>query len=158
MTELLSIVSQSKFWPRINPRLLVPVAGSISRCVTPIVGCAITAGFPSPAEDYIEGRIDLNEHLIQNRDATFILRVKGWSMIEAGIHDGDELIVNRAAPATHGKVIVAVINGELTVKRLHTRDGVLRLLAANPEFAPIEIREGDELNVWGVVTYVLHKV
>ena len=158
MSEQQRIVQSQKMWPRIDLRSLIPVAKLTPLRAIPIVGCSIAAGFPSPAEDYIEGRIDLNEHLIQNRDATFILRVKGWSMVELGIHDGDELIVNRAAPATHGKVIVAVINGELTVKKLHIRDGVLQLLAANPEFEPIEMRDGDELNVWGVVTYVLHKV
>ncbi len=158
MSEQLRIVQSPTLWPRIDPQSLGPVARSTPLRAIPIVGCSIAAGFPSPAEDYIEGRIDLNEHLIQNRDATFILRVKGWSMVEAGIHDGDELIVNRATPATHGRIIVAVINGELTVKKLHSRDGVLQLLAANPEFEPIEMREGDELNVWGVVTYVLHKV
>lgn len=158
MSEQPRIVQSQKMWPRIDLRSLIPVAKLTPLRAIPIVGCSIAAGFPSPAEDYIEGRIDLNEHLIQNRDATFILRVKGWSMVEVGIHDGDELIVNRAAPATHGKVIVAVINGELTVKKLHSRDGVLQLLAANPEFEPIEMRDGDELNVWGVVTYVLHKL
>ena len=145
-------------FPRIDPRALCRVALDPPRRTIFAAGCVIAAGFPSPAEDYIEGRIDLNEHLIQNRESTFILRVKGWSMVDAGIHDGDELIVDRSLQASHGKVIVAVINGELTVKRLHQRAGMVQLLAANTEYAPIDIRDGDEVNVWGVVTRVLHKV
>src|SRR5687768_7077131 len=124
----------------------------------PLLGWKILAGFPSPADDYIEGRIDLNEHLIRNKEATFILQVRGWSMEKAGIHDGDKLIVDRSMEPKHRSVVIAVVNGELTVKRLYKWRGVVKLLAENPDFPPIEFNEGDELNVWGVVTRVLHKV
>lgn len=124
----------------------------------PMIGRRVPAGFPSPADDYLEGRIDLNEHLIKHKEATFILRVKGWSMLKAGIHDGDELIVDRALEPVDGKIVVAVVNGEMTVKRLYKKRGKVRLLAENPEFSPIEFKNGDELNIWGVVTRVIHKV
>lgn len=152
------LAATTSIFPKIEPHALVRVGLHSPRLTIFMAGCVIAAGFPSPAEDYIEGRIDLNEHLIQNRESTFILRVKGWSMVDAGIHDGDELIVDRSLPASHGKVIVAVINGELTVKRLHQRAGIVQLLAANADYAAIEIRDGDDVNVWGVVTRVLHKV
>ena len=124
----------------------------------PLMSHTVPAGFPSPADDYIEDRIDLNTHLITHREATFILRVSGWSMINAGIHDGDEIIVDRALNATHGNIVVAVINNELTVKRLHKTDSDIRLIPENPEFKEILIGAEEELLIWGVVTRVLHKV
>lgn len=132
--------------------------GSNFRQTIPLLGFRIPAGFPSPADDYLEGRIDLNEHLIQHKEATFILRVKGWSMIKAGIHDGDELIVDRSLEPVDGKIVVAVVNGQMTVKRLYKKRGVIKLLAENADFADIEFKDGHELTIWGVVTRVLHKV
>lgn len=124
----------------------------------PLLGSRVHAGFPSPADDYVEGRIDLNEHLILHKEATFFLRVAGFSMLKAGIHDGDTLIVDRAIEPTHKKIVIAVVNGELTVKRLYKRAGKIMLLAENPDFAPIEFSKEDELVIWGVVTCVLHRV
>ncbi|MHB0992014.1 MAG: LexA family protein [Burkholderiales bacterium] len=124
----------------------------------PLMSHTISAGFPSPADDYIEDRIDLNTHLITHREATFILRVSGWSMVNAGIHDGDEIIVDRALNAAHGNIVVAVVNNELTVKRLHKTDTDIRLVPENSEFKDIFIGADEDLIIWGVVTRVLHKV
>lgn len=110
------------------------------------------AGFPSPAEDLQERRIDLTEQLITHPQATFIIRVRGLSMIEAGIFDGDLLVVNRALKPKHGCIVLAVVEGEYTVKYLHQRPGKIRLKAANPTFPDIEPKDGQTLEIWGVVT------
>ncbi|MFA5172227.1 MAG: translesion error-prone DNA polymerase V autoproteolytic subunit [Sulfuriferula sp.] len=135
-----------------------PMLMEAPRRAIPVMSHTIPAGFPSPADDYVEDRIDLNTHLINHREATFILRVSGWSMINAGIHDGDEIIVDRALNAVHGNIVVAIINNELTVKRLHKTSTEIRLVPENPEFKDIIIGAEEELTIWGVVTRVLHKV
>ncbi|MEY2335868.1 LexA family protein [Acidithiobacillus ferrianus] len=135
-----------------------PVGGHYRVCTLPLMVSRIAAGFPSPADDYVEKQIDLNAHLIQHREATFILRVTGWSMREAGIFDGDEIIVDRAITPVDGKIVVAAINGDLTVKRLRRFGNTVHLVAENPEFPPIILQEGEELCIWGVVTRVLHRV
>ena len=134
-----------------------PVGGHHRRTL-PLMVSRIAAGFPSPADDYVEKQIDLNTHLIQHREATFILRVTGWSMRDAGIFDGDEIIVDRAITPVDGKIVVAAINGDLTVKRLRRIGSAVHLVAENPEFPPIILQEGEELCIWGVVTRVLHRV
>ncbi|HMS85233.1 MAG TPA: translesion error-prone DNA polymerase V autoproteolytic subunit [Nitrospira sp.] len=116
----------------------------------------LPAGFPSPADDYIEGKLDLNRHLIKHPAATFFVRVTGHSMTGAGIHSGDLLIVDRSLEPTDGHVVVAVLDGELTVKRLQMGHGVTRLLAENPLYRPIEITEQQTIEIWGVVTNVIH--
>ena len=136
----------------------LPIAADAPRSTIPVMSHRVPAGFPSPADDYVQDRVDLNEHLILHRDASFILRVSGWSMVGAGIHDGDELIVDRAIEPNDGHVVVAVINGELTVKRLRKSGKAVRLMAENPEYPDIEFNEDEELVIWGVVTRVLHKV
>ena len=140
------------------PSSAIPIASNAVRSTIPVMSHRVPAGFPSPADDYVQDRVDLNEHLILHRDASFILRVSGWSMVGAGIHDGDELIVDRAIEPADGHVVVAVINGELTVKRLKKSGKTVRLVAENPEYPDIEFDEGEELVIWGVVTRVLHKV
>ena len=119
----------------------------------------VPAGFPSPAQDYFDGTLDLNEHLIKDRTSTFIVRVAGDSMIGAGISDGDELVVDRSITPTHGHVVVAILDGELTIKRLDLEcaDGVL-LRAENPAYPTIRVRELSDLRIWGVVTVCLHRV
>ena len=117
----------------------------------------VSAGFPSPAEDRIDGKLDLNRHFIKNPAATFYVRVSGDSMTGAGIHNGDLLIVDRSLEPTPGRVVIAVINGEHTVKRLHREGDRLLLLAENPDYAPIVVTELEELHIWGVVTCVLHQ-
>lgn len=117
----------------------------------------VPAGFPSPATDYIDDAIDLNAELIipGHEAATFVLRVKGWSMHNAGIFDGDRIVVDRALDPVQGDVVVAVFNNDLTIKRLGKIDGRLALIPENPHFAPIVMEDGDELVVWGVVTNCL---
>ena len=128
------------------------------RLPLPQFGHRIPAGFPSPADDYIEDRLDLNEYLIHHKEATFFLRVKGHSMTGAGIHDGDMLIVDRSLNADDGKIVIAALEGELTVKRLSLKDGKVALIAENPDYPPITLKEGQEITIWGVVTNVIHKV
>ncbi len=118
---------------------------------------AAQAGFPSPAQDYWAGDIDLGEHLIRDRTSTFIVRAVGHSMQRAGIFDGDKLIVDRAVTPQHGHIVIAILDGELTVKRLHMANGSVKLCAENPAFPDIEIPELSDLSCWGVVTWVLHR-
>lgn len=134
------------------PSLLAPVLR------IPLFGHSVPAGFPSPADDYVEDRLDLNQLLVHNKAATFFLRVKGDSMDDAGIHDGDIIVVDRSVEATDRAVVVAVIDGELTVKRLVWRNGIAELHAENPQYVPIRFKEGQELTIWGVVTSSVHSV
>jgi DNA polymerase V len=120
----------------------------------PLILCRVPAGFPSPAEDYVEGRIDLNRDLIKHPLSTFYIRVSGDSMIGAGIRPGSLLVVDRAVEAHDGHVVVARIDDELCVKRLSTGDdGRVRLLSENERYPPIEITEGMDFEVWGRVVY-----
>ncbi|MEC5218778.1 DNA polymerase V [Actimicrobium sp. GrIS 1.19] len=120
--------------------------------------CAVPAGFPSPAADHTQKRIDLNEHLLLNKDATFLFRVTGESMRNIDIFDGDTILVDRSLTPRHGHIVLAIVDEEFTVKRLHQRDGVVRLLAENPAYASLEFKDGQELRVWGVVTCGLRKL
>ena len=127
-----------------------------TRYALPVFLGRLAAGFPSPADDYIEGRLDLNRHLIKHPAATFFVRVSGDSMIDAGIHHGDLLVVDRSLDAVDGHVIVASLDGELTVKRLSKRGETLRLLPANADYQPIEILTQQTFEIFGVVTNVIH--
>ncbi|MGV8892289.1 MAG: LexA family protein [Burkholderiaceae bacterium] len=118
----------------------------------------VMAGFPSPAADHAQQRIDLNDHLLLHRDASFLFRVRGNSMIGVGIFDGDTIIVDRSIDPKHNHIVLAVIDDDFTIKRLHKRGKVIRLIAENPEFEPIDLKEGQELRIWGVVTFNLHKL
>jgi DNA polymerase V len=129
-----------------------------TRLEVPLFTAGISAGFPSPADDFIDRKLDLNEFLIAHPAATFFVRVEGTSMIDAGIHPGDILIVDRAVEPRPGSVVIAVVDGEFTVKRYHCADGRCFLLAENPRFSPIEVTEDMAAEVWGVVSYVIHKV
>jgi DNA polymerase V len=124
----------------------------------PLFASPISAGFPSPADDYVEKKLDLNDHLVRNRQATFFLRVSGDSMIGAGIHNGDLLIVDRSLTATHKKIVVAIVQGELLVKRLLRVNGKVSLAAENPNYPPIEVTPDLGFEIWGVVTNVIHEV
>lgn len=124
----------------------------------PLYLTPVEAGFPSPAEDYLDRRLDLHQHLVRNEAATFFLRAHGESMLGAGIHDGDLLIVDRSIEAVHRKVVIAALDGELTVKRLLRREGRVLLAPENPQFEPIDITESEFVHIWGVVTYVVHKL
>ena len=127
-----------------------------TRYALPVFLRRLPAGFPSPADDYIEGKLDLNRHLIKHPAATFFVRVSGDSMIEAGIHTGNILVVDRSLEAIDGNVIVAALDGELTVKRLSRRGETLRLLPANKDYQAIEIQTQQTFEIWGVVTNVIH--
>ena len=124
----------------------------------PIYLSSIRAGFPSPAEDYIERPLDLHEHLVKDRAATFFLRATGDSMRDADIHDGDLLVVDRSLEAAHGKIIIAALDGELTVKRLVRKNGRVVLAPANPDYPEIDITQREHVHIWGVVTYAVHKL
>ena len=126
-------------------------------CPLPLFATPVKAGFPSPADDYMEQKLDLNEHLIQHPAATFFVRVEGDSMRGAGINKGDILVVDRALEPTNGKIVVAVINGEFTVKRIRIMEGKICLEAENANYPPIRIEEGWDFEVWGVVTFSIHK-
>jgi len=129
-----------------------------TRMEVPFFTAGISAGFPSPADDFVDKTLDLNEFLIAHPSATFFVRVEGTSMIDAGIHPGDILIVDRSLEPKSGSVVIAMVNGEFTVKRFHYADDRSWLLAENPQFKPIEITDGMQVEVWGVVSYVIHKV
>ncbi|WP_419421183.1 LexA family protein [Legionella sp. D16C41] len=117
----------------------------------------VAAGFPSPADDYLESTLDLNEYLIKHPAATFMVRAQGDSMQGAGIYNGDLLIVDRSIEAADGKIVIAALNGELTVKRLSCRNSRVRLVPANPNYSPIDITEEVDLVIWGVVTHIIHQ-
>lgn len=124
----------------------------------PLFLASVSAGFPSPAEDYIDGRLDLNRHLIKHPAATFFVRVAGDSMTGAGIHQGDILVVDRAIEPADKSVVIAVLDGELTVKRICIKDGKLWLVADNCDYQPLEVKEEQAFEIWGVVTHVIHPV
>lgn len=134
----------------------IPAISLAPKQLIPLFSSKVVAGFPSPADDYIEARLDLNEYLVMRREATFFLRVKGDSMRDANIHDGSLLIVDKSIEPKHNNIVVAVVNGELTVKRLYKRRGMLKLLAANETYPEILINLDSELAVWGVVKHVVH--
>lgn len=123
-----------------------------------LCGWKVPAGFASPAADHTRKRIDLNDHLIRNGDATHIFKVKGDSMIDIGIYEGDALLIDRSIEPRHGNIVLAVLNNDFTVKRLHRRGGVIKLIPENPRYPTIVVKEEEEFSVWGVVTYNLHKL
>lgn len=132
---------------------------SLSRCYRlNLYQQPVAAGFPSPAEDHIDKKLDLNRHLVHNPAATFYVRVTGDSMIGAGIYSGDLLIVDRSLDATSGRIIIVVLQGELTVRRFWQEGDRILLLAEQPNDPPIEIHDPQDLNIWGVVTVVIHRV
>jgi len=122
----------------------------------PIFMATVPAGFPSPAADYEEGKLDLNRHLIKNPAATFFVRVAGDSMLKAGIHSGDLLVVDRSIEPRDKNVVIAVVDGELTVKRIRIYRKKITLVAENDGYQSRQIDEQTEFEVWGVVTNVIH--
>ena len=130
-----------------GPRLAVPLAGE-----------SVAAGFPSPAEEYLEKRLDLNELLVARPEATYFVRVSGDSMIGAGIHHGDLLVADRSLAAQPGNVVIALVDGEFTVKRLRKAGPGLELAPENPEYGVIPLTEETDFQIWAVILYVVHKV
>jgi len=129
-----------------------PIPVQVGQPVLVPLYSGVRAGFPSPADDFLLKRIDLSDELIQHPEATFLMRIKGHSMAMAGIDDGDIVVVDRAVNPEHGKIVIACIDGEFTCKRLFMLDGMTKLQAANPEYADMIFRDGQTLEVWGVVT------
>ncbi len=117
----------------------------------------VAAGFPSPAEEYMDDALDLNQLLISHPAATFFVRVSGESMLDAHIHPGDVLVVDRALESKHRDIVIAILNGEFTVKRILKKGKQIFLAPENKSYPPIEVSEEEDFQVWGVVTYVIHK-
>jgi DNA polymerase V len=135
------------FMPELTDNRHIPFSSSV-----------ISAGFPSPADDYMEQTLDLNQLLIRHPSATFYIRAKGNSMINAGIYDGDILIVDRSLLPANKSVVIGVIDGEFTVKRISKEKEKLFLIPENDEYKHIEVNPDTDLKIWGVVTHVIHKV
>lgn len=131
------------------------VSWADSLCL-PCLSVPVSAGFPSPADDHLQNNLNLQEALIPRPAATFLMRVKGDSMEGCGIFSGDLLIVDRSLPPVDGAVVIAVLNGEFTVKQLRLSQKTILLAAANADYTPIVVKAGMEFQVWGVVTYVVH--
>lgn len=149
--ETTSPLGDSSYAPPIPAALLTHFS------TRPLFQHKLAAGFPSPAADYVEKGLDLNVFLVQHKEASFFFRVVGESMSGVGIMDGDIVLVDRSVTANHGHYVLAVIDGEYTLKRLYRLHGVIELHPENPTFEPIRLIEGQELQVWGVVTGVIRK-
>lgn len=135
---------------------MIPHAIDAPLIEIPLYLTPAACGFPSPAQDYVEQTIDLNQHCVSHPAATFYVKASGHSMVEEGINDSDMLIIDRAITARHGDIVLACLDGEFTVKKLQVQP-VPALLPGNPDFPPIYPQEGQELDIFGVVTFVLHK-
>ncbi len=146
--EQLVLTSANVFIPAVNPGKLALLlfVGKVAAC------------FPSPADDYVDKTLDLNELLVQKPAATFFVRAQGESMLGAGIHPNDILVVDHSIEPVPGKIVICALNGELTVKRLERENGQWKLKAENPDYADIELHEDLDMVVWGVVTNVIHAV
>ena len=134
------------FTPNLSSELSLPIAEGIK------------AGFPSPAQDYLDMAFDLNRELVKNPSSTFYGRVRGNSMVEAGINDGDILVIDKSLPPADGRRAVCFIDGEFTLKTLRVEKDSLWLLPANPKYKPIKITPENDFTVWGIVTYVIHRL
>ena len=118
---------------------------------------SIPAGFPSPADDFVDKKLDLNELMISHPTATFFVKVEGESMIDAGIQSGDILVVDRSIEAQNGKIVIAIVDGEFTVKRLKIDEAGISLVPENTKHPTIQVSEESDFQIWGVVTYVIHQ-
>ena len=123
---------------------------------TPMFLDSVSAGFPSPATDYLENKLDLNEYLVKHPAATFIVKATGTSMLDAGIHPGDLLIVDKSLSPKHNSIVIASIFGDLTVKKLKKKQGSIFLVPSNSNYPSFEVKEEMEGFIWGVVTYIIH--
>lgn len=132
-------------------------ADIVTELLLPFADNGVSAGFPSPADDVMELGLDLNKALISHPAATFYARMKGSSMIDAGIGDGDILVIDKSLDPKEGDIAICFVDGEFTVKRIACREGGLLLMPANEKFQPIRITEENDFLVWGIVTYIIHK-
>lgn len=130
-------------------------ASSFSNTLIPYFEFGLSAGFPSPAEDYTELKIDLNKELIKNRDATFFAKVKGKSMQDAGLNEGDILVIDRSLEPENGKIAVCFLDGGSTVKRIKMTKEECWLMPENATFEPIKVTKENDFIIWGVVTYII---
>ena len=124
----------------------------------PLINHDISAGFPSPALDFMEYKLDINKHLTHNALSTFYIKVAGSSMINAGIDDGDLLVIDRSLEPADGRIAICLIDGEFTVKRLKLETDCLYLMPENPAYQPIKVTEDNQLIIWAIVTYVIKRV
>jgi len=140
-----------------NPLEIFPIITD-TKLKLPLVDTGISAGFPSPADDFLDSSIDLNKALIKNKDATFYGRVKGDSMIGAGLNDGDLLIIDKSIEPKDGKIAVCFIDGDFTVKRIKMTKDVIWLIAENKNYKPIKVTKDNDFIIWGIVTNVIKSV
>ncbi|MFD2246656.1 LexA family protein [Pontibacter ruber] len=142
----------------INTHVLEQLDFEVLDSITlPLFGSYVSAGFPSPADDYLEDRINLQEYLVQNPTSTYMMRVRGNSMQDANIHDGDVLVIDKSLKPADGLPVVCFLDGEFTVKTFRKINNKAYLYPANPAYKPIEITEEMDMRVWGVVVWILHK-
>jgi DNA polymerase V len=141
-----------------NPKLTFFLPDYESELKIPFIKDGVSAGFPSPAADFMETNIDLNSELSENPLATFYIKVKGNSMIDAGINDKDVLVVDRSLEPQNNKIAICFIDGEFTVKRILVEKECLYLMPENASYSPIKITEENQLIIWGIVTYVIKKL
>jgi DNA polymerase V len=153
-----ALPTTAAFLKNLNGMTIMDMAPSPTPSAMPFYDCSVSAGFPSPADDSFGITMDLNKHLVQNAPATFFVRTSGDSMLGAGIHDGDLLVVDRSLTAKHQDIVIAAVNGDLTVKRLMHHHNKTILQAENPEFSNIELTEDMAVSLWGVVTNVIHSL
>ncbi len=142
--------------PHLLAKIILPAISWLPTRL-PLFSDKVSAGFPSPADDYIQDRLSLDEHLIQHKESTFFVRAKGNSMTGAGIFDGDLLVVDKSLNPKSGDIVIAVVDGDLTVKRLIQHGNTVILKAENARYKDIEFKDGQELQVWGVVTSTTKK-
>lgn len=140
-----------------NDNLVFYKVSETNEILIPYFETGLKAGFPSPAEDYTELKIDLNKELIQNPDATFCARIKGKSMINIGLNEGDILVIDRSLEPTNGKIAVCYLDGGFTVKRIKIEKNVVWLIPENEEFEPIKVTEENDFIIWGMVKYIIKK-
>lgn len=142
--------------PTISSNQALTLHDNPSILAVPLYASRISAGFASPADDHLENKLDLNHLLVPRPSATFMLKVEGDSMIGAGIYDGDLLIVDRSETAVNGSIVIAVVHGDLTVKRLKRDASGVWLMPENPKYQPIAIGENSDFMIWGCVTHAIH--
>ena len=154
---------QGKFGEKTKPiRVPISKVNSIMNFINnnslslPLYSSKVPAGFPSPADDHMEEKLDLNTHLVKHPTATFFVKASGDSMVGAGIHDGDILVVDRSLEPRQGRVVIAAIDGQLTVKRLKIKGPKPFLVPENKKFRSIELNENNDVKIWGVVPSVIH--
>ena len=135
----------------------ISLDANLALSTSPLSICKVQAGFPSPASDYTEDALDLNQYLIKHKAASFMFSVEGQSMRDAGIVDGDKVVVDRSIEAKHNHIVIAVVEGDYTIKRLYKRRERIELRAENPAFQPIVFTEFSKLEIWGVVVGVVRR-